>query len=421
MAVWSNYRGMPRSIRRDGSLASSLFGIGLLIVALGAVPSAFGQWNEMVDQPGREGSPWFGFQSVPLLPERPAALVAERTEGTPFEGSQLPTDAEPGNVPGMGGQQAGRGSEWMAWGTDENSTEVSLYNHVPPNRAEVLPELDFRQFPMVPREPIPQPLQIRPYKEGFFQRLAFTGTYLDRGASRSTGVTELELSLSVALPWPSVQQPLIVTPGFNTTFLESPTNIPLPNTVYDAYLQTMWLPKFSDHWGGIFAVTTGVYSDFDKVTSEAIRVTGRALVRWDMIPDELQWVAGVIVLNRADVRVLPGLGLIWSPEEHVRHEVIFPRPKFAWRLGYEPGQWDDWVYFAGEFGGDTWQVQRGNETDRLTMRDWRIMMGFERKRDGGGGMRVEVGYVFWRQFEFERTSWEYRPDSTVMLRMGGAF
>jgi hypothetical protein len=109
-----------------------------------------------------------------------------------------------------------------------NSSEVSIYYHVPPNRAEVLPELDFRQFPMVPREPIPQPLQIRPYKEGFFQRLAFTGTYLDRGASRSTGVTELELSLSVALPWPSVQQPLIVTPGFNTTFLESPTNSPCP-------------------------------------------------------------------------------------------------------------------------------------------------------------------------------------------------
>jgi hypothetical protein len=70
----------------------------------------------------------------------------------------------------------------------------------------------------------------------------------------------------------------------------------------------MWLPKFSDHWGGIFAVTTGVYSDFDKVTSEAIRVTGRALVRWDMVPDEIQWMAGVIVLNRADVRVLPAIG-----------------------------------------------------------------------------------------------------------------
>jgi hypothetical protein len=294
-------------------------------------------------------------------------------------------------------------------------------NAVPPNGAEVLPELDFRQFPTVPREPIPEPLRIRPYKEGFFQKIGATGTYLDRGASRSMGVTELELYTSVAFPWPSLERPLIVTPGFNTRFLEAPDFAGIPGTVYDAYLQAMWLPQWSDHWGGIFAVNTGVYSDFNKVTDESLRVSGRALLRWDMYPDELQWVFGIVYLNRNDVRILPAVGLIWSPEDHIRHELIFPRPRTAWRLGFEPGQWEDWFYLAGEFGGDTWLVERHGELDQMTMRDYRLMMGVERKRDGGGGMRAEVGYVFSRRVEFERSGYDYRPDDTVMLRLGGAF
>jgi hypothetical protein len=365
-------------------------------------------------QPGTEGSPWFSFSTSPIFQPETAPPA-----GNPFENHQLPERPGPEMLLG---DDSSPGGYPLPDGVEPFSNPASWRRSaVPPNAAEVLPELDFRQFPTVPRAPIPEPLRVRSYKDGFFQKLSMTGTYLDRGASRSVGVTELEMFSSFAVPWPSRQQPLIITPGFNTRFLEGPDFTGIPNTVYDAYLQTMWLPQWSDHWGGVLGVTTGVYSDFGKVTDEAIRVSGRALLRWDVRPDELQWVAGILYLNRRDIRILPAVGLIWAPEDHVRHEIIFPRPKFAWRLGFEPGQWDDWFYLGGEFGGDSWLVERHDELDQMTMRDWRLIMGFERKRDGGGGVRAEVGYVFARTFEFERAGYEYRPDDTVMLRLGGAF
>jgi hypothetical protein len=389
--------------------------VGLIAVALSPVHA---QISPYPSPPGSEGTPWFPFSATPNHASEMLQPAEEPPSHHSFDDHQLPERSHPD---GPWGYES-PGSPTYSLGEEVNApVSTYLHSNVPPNGAQVLPELDFRQFPQVPRQPIPGALRVRSYKDGIFQKLSFTGTYLDRGSSQSMGVTELELYASVAFPWPSREQPLILTPGFNTRFLDGPPATGIPSTVYDAYLQTMWLPQWSDNWGGIFAVTTGVYSDFAQFRDDAIRVTGRAFVKWDMYPDELQWIAGIVYLNRDDVRVLPALGLIWTPEEDVRHEFIFPRPKFAWRMGYEPGQWDDWFYLAGEFGGDTWLVERNDELDRMTMRDWRVMLGFERKRDGGGGFRVEVGYVFWRHFEFERSSFEYRPDDTVLLRLVGAF
>ena len=46
----------------------------------------------------------------------------------------------------------------------------------------------------------------------------------------------------------------------------------------------------------------------------------------------LRVIAGLIYLDRYDVNILPAGGLIWTPSDDQRHEIVFPRPRLAWRV-----------------------------------------------------------------------------------------
>lgn len=355
----------------------------------------------------------------PPLPSPPLPQQLQLPPTYLSTGSELP----PGTV-------AGPPANWpavppapnsWAWGPPVPSGRPEFVAaHVPPNGAQVLPDVNFQHFPMAPPAPSAELTKLKAHKDGFFQRASLMATWLDRGDQTSLGVTEVELYATGAIPWPSREQPMLLTPGFNMRFFDAPPTPDLPETVYDAYLQWMWLPRWNDRWSGIVAVTPGVYSDFETYSSDALRITGRGLVRWQMVP-ELEALFGVLYLNRTDLNWLPAAGLIWTPHEDARFDLVFPRPKLGWRFAQQPGYSEDWVYLGGEFGGDTWLVERAAGTERITMRDWRIYLGAERKLGGGAGVRFETGYVFSRAFEFESTPVDYEPDDTVMVRLGGSY
>lgn len=265
------------------------------------------------------------------------------------------------------------------------------------------------------------PSPLKKHKDGFFQKASLTGTWLSRGGQYDLGLTEIESFLTFALPLPSADWPLLISPGFHFTFLSGPRRPDLPETLYDTYLDLMWLPQVSERWQLILAVSPGVYSDFDDVQSDAIRITGKGMARYDWRPGELQLLFGVLYLNRDDVGLLPAGGIIWTPNADTRYEALFPRPKFAHRLAEGPG-FEDWAYLLGEFGGDTYSFQRANDTfDKLTLRDWRILFGLERVKEGGAGYRLEIGYVFSRVVEFASGSPDYESADTVLLRAGWTY
>ena len=184
-----------------------------------------------------------------------------------------------------------------------------------------------------------------------------------------------------ALPLPSRDFPLLVTSGFDATPLDGPVSPDLPPIVYDAYLDFMWLPKLSDRWMGILAVTPGVYSDFDALQNDAYRTKAKALLRYDWVPDRVQVLVGVLYLNRFTFNWLPAGGIIWDPHDDVHLEIVFPRPKFAYRFTASALH-EDWAYVAGEFGGDTYSIRSGAEEtwDMIEIVDWRVFAGIERKR-----------------------------------------
>ena len=262
---------------------------------------------------------------------------------------------------------------------------------------------------------------LREFKSGFFQKLSLGGTWIARDGSDGLGIVESEAFLTVAVPAPTRNWPMLISPYLNVRSLDGPASVDLPGALYETYLDFLWVPQLTDRLLGILAVTPGVYSDFQQGDGAGFRWQGKGLARWDIVPERLQLMAGVLYLNRQDIRLLPAGGLIWKPNETMNYELLFPRPKLAHRLRYGE-TWADWVYLAGEFGGNSFAILHSDRSrDIATLRDWRLMLGVERKLDGGSGMRAEVGFVFNRRLEFSSELPDLEFDSTLLLRLVGTF
>jgi hypothetical protein len=252
-------------------------------------------------------------------------------------------------------------------------------------------------------------------RDGIFQSAHFISTWLPPLNDGEPRIVELSTYAVFALPCPTRDSPLILTPGYETYFFSQPEPVDLPDAVHGAYLEVRWLKKLTDAWGMDLSVMPGVYSDFEQDTGEGFRIPARALVSVDSSP-ALKWVAGVVYLDRNDISFLPAGGLIWTPHDDVRYDLVFPKPKIAWRFR-NMGDVEDWCYLAGEFGGGAWSVERTDgSADILYERDYRFLVGVERKHFGWFHSRIETGFVFGRAFEYDSDGSEIELDPTILLR-----
>ncbi|OHB84951.1 MAG: hypothetical protein A2V98_12195 [Planctomycetes bacterium RBG_16_64_12] len=258
-------------------------------------------------------------------------------------------------------------------------------------------------------------------RDGAFQKVIFDSTWLDSGDAGGFGITQLELKSVFGLPIPSRRSPLLVTPGFAVHYLEGPAGADLPPQVYEATVQYRWWKRFTPQFGIDFSVTPGVFSDFQQGTDEAFRTPAHIAGQFEWTP-AAKFIFGAAYLDRDDVNVLPIGGLVWTPREDLKLELVSPRPRIAHRVFWRGASTDevqDWVYVAGEFGGGTWAIRRAaGADDVLTYRDFRLLLGLERKALGNLDARLEVGYVFSREIQYASSIPDIRPSDTVMLRAG---
>ncbi len=261
-------------------------------------------------------------------------------------------------------------------------------------------------------------------RDGMFQKLIFTSAYLDGGGAQGLGVTEMDLRTVLALPIPSRKAPMLITPGFGTYFIDWSGSPDLPSQLYDSYVQFRWMYRWNPSLATDFAITPGVYSDFEQGSDEAIRLPGHGAVLWTWTP-EWKVLLGCAYTDRLENNILPIGGLIWTPNEDVNYEMVFPKPKLAHRVrwfGACTEEDQDWAYLAGEFGGSTWAIRRADDTTaRVDYCDWRILLGLEHKAIGRLDYRFEIGYVFSRRFLYDTSPIEYEPDDTFMVRAGATY
>lgn len=328
---------------------------------------------------------WGGKLISPLVPYQPSALFVQPAGDTsPVLLDEMSID------------------ENTSFRVAELTTDV-----VPP--ADELTQLNETQLPPGTRN-------------GVFQKIFFTGTWLPRFEDDSLGVSNLETGVVFGFPFLRRDTPLLVTPQFAVLYLDGPTTPDLPPRLYDAEVEFRHLRKFGQGpWAMDVAVTTGYYSDFEHGDSDAFRVSGRGLAVYESSP-ATKWILGVAYLNRAGASVLPVAGVIYEPTPDVRWDLIFPRPRVAWQLPCSvPGCGDEkWVYLGGDFGGGIWSIEDPVTLtpDVVTYRDFRVLAGYERKIIGGLSRRFEAGYVFGRELEFESATPDVMLDDTLFLRVG---
>jgi len=313
------------------------------------------------------------------------------------------------------------------------SDQPEIIRHLPPVDAtesawpwtsagpsQTLLASDPREY-RAPEDVLPlQPPGLTSHKNGFFQKLSFTATEVFADGGAGLGIFETELFAAFALPAPTTEMPLVIMPALDMQFPDSPAYAALPGTLYGPNLDLIWMPRCGPRLQGILSVGAGWYSDFEG-QDDGFRLTGRAIARYDWTPDQLQLVLGVLYINRYHTKLIPAAGVVWKPNDDLNFELVFPQLKLARRLTRGPG-FENWVYLAGGFGGNSWSiVDTAGDPNVLILRDWRILVGWEQKRDGGAGFRFEAGYVFSREIEFAAQAITFHPDDTLLVRGGIAF
>ena len=171
----------------------------------------------------------------------------------------------------------------------------------------------------------------------------------------------------------TLDSPLLITPGFAANFLEGPIGDPapmmgprgpdLPAQIYDAYLDVAWYPQFNQLIGGELGVRTGIWSDFDHLTDDSIRFLGRGLLKVSVTP-QMDILVGVVYLDRVKTKLLPAGGVYWRPTPEWDAYIVFPNPK-ARKHFSSVGNTEWYFYFAGEYGGGSWTVDRVGTSDRI--------------------------------------------------------
>ncbi len=239
------------------------------------------------------------------------------------------------------------------------------------------------------------------------------------------GVQDMEMNATVAIPlFRNTFTPLLITPGFAMHLWAGPPSpFDLPPRAYDAYLDAAWNPQITPWFGGEVSFRTGIYSDFQRITAQSMRYMGKGMAVLTFSPT-IKIKAGVWYLDRNKIKLLPAGGIIWTPNDMTRLDILFPNPKLARRLAnYGNTEW--WLYVRGEYGGGKWSVKRPPSPpfvttfmDSVDYNDFRAALGLEwdntRLFDG----LFEVGISFEREVFSRMQGITFRPNPMIFARGG---
>ncbi len=302
------------------------------------------------------------------------------------------------------------------------------------------------QYPGYPAQPnvvFPGGLQGQPFSSANVVRLLddfrFRYTWIEGSGGREVDINDVDVGIT--LNWPNFlhsSQPLRISPGFSFHFWDGPSPpfsppgpglADLPSRAYSAFINTAWTTNTFQRVGAEIDFTAGVYSDFQTVTSKSLRFQGTGL-GWIRLTEFLTIKFGATYLDRNDIKLLPAGGFFWYPNEDIRLDIYFPRPKLARRL-WTLGNTDVWGYLAAEYGGGSWTVERTFQamangdliSDQVDINDIRVIGGFE-WLSGLAAVTgfVEVGWVTDRELVWRATAPGSQPlKDSFMLRGGLSF
>ncbi len=184
---------------------------------------------------------------------------------------------------------------------------------------------------------------------------------------------------------------------------------------FKAYIDVGVQPQFTETIGLNAWFRFGVFSDFEDVSSEALRSQGRIEGVFTLSP-EVQLFAGIIYMDRERVKIMPTGGIVWTPRDHLVVKLIFPNPKISKRL-WTGSRADWWGYINADYGGDSWGIKGLGKTD---YNDIRVGLGLEFETISRVGGYVEFGGSFGRELYSNHHKWA-SPSDVLYLKTGFIF
>lgn len=223
---------------------------------------------------------------------------------------------------------------------------------------------------------------------------------------------------SMTIGLPKIQGVTVRPSGaFHSVF--GPDRTDLPSQLYDGSVEVAWMHRFDDRMRMRLAGGAGVFSDFETSNDleEAVRFSGSGIGTFEVHPD-LQLVLGAAWINLENRRVLPVAGVVWSPSDDLRLDLVCPEGRVSIKLK-EMTEKTRWFYLSGAFYGRTWQIERANGTlDLVTYSDLRFGCGIETRHISGISSFLEFGVSLNRELEYESGAGDYSPRSVSFLRAG---
>jgi len=281
-------------------------------------------------------------------------------------------------------------------------------------QAEAIPEID----------PPPPPTFVRPEQAARLPAAApspvtrqkTTGRYtMIAGQGNDLGMDILDAETTVAV-FEMPGHKFTVSPSGGIVFVDGPIRTDLPPRLYTGQIEFKWFGQIATPVFCELALMPALFTDGDNTGSDALRLQGRG-VGYLAFSEQTQAVLGATYLDREDVPILPVFGVIHSPKDGVKFELVFPRPRISERIS--SGEYGEtWVYAQGELGGGSWAIERKNGRDDIaSYRDYRLMFGLEQRNAPDWTAGIEAGYVFGRALEYESGRGDYDPDDTFLLRV----
>lgn len=234
-------------------------------------------------------------------------------------------------------------------------------------------------------------------------------------------LSDVDLRSTLIIPVFIKGSPLRLVLGAGTTMVSAPAAINVPSELYNFTAEVRCLIPLKETWAVELGAGGGLFSDLSGSVGDGFRVTGRAIFIKEASP-RLKYSFGVLYLGRKNLLAMPVAGLIYTPSDDYKVELLIPRPRVMRRIAMN-GTREHWMYFGAEiFGGNTWAIEHSNGSqDTFIYKDNRIIVGYEAKVPGGLSGRLEAGYVMMRHVSFSNDPATLDPGGTVMLRAGLTF
>ncbi len=277
-------------------------------------------------------------------------------------------------------------------------------------------------------------LEPRPIRESLFQGVSAIFSYLPNTGKDQLGQYQITGSMTFGIPFPAKDSPLLISPLFSWTEMD------MPYQTETFFGQQKKLVKTGLSLEYLLPVSNSVLldgnlqilyaSDGKAGGNETIRLIGYGALVWKIGPTA-ELVGGAFYNDVSDTSVIPIGGLLWKPSDDLYWEILFPRPKVAWRLPPALcGNSQDlpyWIYLAGEYTTERWEIETENNIDwrdafysALKYEDIRILAGIERKGTDQVNWALEGGVVLDRELKINGTNKNYyqkiRPDTVGFAR-----